>query len=350
MGRVGRSPARQRHGRAMDTPLHDLARRQHGVLLASQARELGWTWDEFHELVRDEGWTRPFRNAYFLPTTQDSPLSRARALQLMKPNLVAALDLAAAVHGFALVRPPLLSFNAVDKSRYDIPGGRLVRWLLRDEDVELVDGIRVTGRLRTAVDLLRDRDRDSGVIAVDSALRLGAVHLDAIADELVRLAGEPGVRRAWRAFPILDPKAGSPTESKVRLIMWDRKVYPQSQVHVVGPDGENYYLDFVVDGVAFEAEGSAYHGGSEAHEGDVTRFNALGAAAKSHGYDWVRVTFRQAFGHPEVTGKVITRAIAARRRRLSRQPLTIGDSTFGSSPTGAPPTAESPSGEVRWCR
>jgi hypothetical protein len=99
--------------------------------------------------------------------------------------------------------------------------------------------------------------------------------------------------------------------------MWDRGIYPQTQVLIVGLDGSKYYLDFLVEGVAFEQEGFAYHGHEEAHEIDTRRFNALAIAARGSGLDFCRLTFKDAFARTKATGDVIVATIAARRRRLA---------------------------------
>ena len=254
----------------------------------------------------------------------DTPLARARAVQLRWPWLIASHELAAFIHGWAIVGFPELGFTPVVKSRRSVPGGRLYRWLLTTSDIVVVDGIRVTSPIRTATDLLRRRARDAAVIGVDSALRKGGLTLDAIAGRLEKLAGEPGIRNAWKALPTLDPKSGSPTESKTRLIMWDRKVYPQSQVPLRGADGGIYYADLVAEGVVFEPEGFAYHGNEDAHESDVRRFNALALAARTSGYDFCRITFKDAFTHSTRTGDLIVNTILARRRRLGRSGPPIG--------------------------
>ena len=308
----------------MWTPLHARAAEQHGVLLACQAAELGYTWDALNRMVKEEGWTRLFHGAYLAPGYADSPLTRARAIQMRWPSLVASHHLAALAHGFAIVGTPRLSFTATNKSRRNLPSARLYRWLLPETDVVEIDGVRVTSKLRTALDLVRLKDRDTAVIAVDSALHEALLTLGEIAERLERLVGEPGIRNAWKAFITLDPKSASPGESKTRLIMWDLKIYPQTQVLIVGPDGAKYFADFVVEGVVFEQEGFAYHGHEEAHEDDVRRFNALAIAARSSGYDFCRITFKDAFARKVATGNTIVNTILARRRRLGRNGPTIG--------------------------
>src|SRR3954447_9124335 len=198
----------------MKTPLHEFAASQSGIVLARDARQLGWSWDDLHRMTLGEGGKRLFRSAYLLPGVEETPAVRAQAVQLLRPNTVASHELAAFIHGFALVGEPKLQFTGRDKSRRDIPGGgRLFRWLLPEEDLELINGVWLTTKLRTAVDMLRQPNRDVGAIVADSSLRQGAVSLDAIAERLDGMGGEPFIRRAWSRFALLDPKADAPTES-----------------------------------------------------------------------------------------------------------------------------------------
>ncbi|MDX6286306.1 MAG: hypothetical protein QOG53_1791 [Frankiales bacterium] len=287
-------------------------------MLARDATELGWTWDDMHSVILDEGWTRLFRGVYLMPDMGRDTLTHARAVQLVRPKLVASHQLAAAIHGFDLVRPPRMDFTGTDKSRLDVPAGHLYRWALPSSDVVNIDGVLVTSPLRTAVDLMRERDRDTAVIAVDSALRKRIVFLDGIAERLEFLAGERGVKRSWKAFVCLDPKSGSPGESKTRLIMWDLKLYPQAQVPVIDADGNLRYFDFLLEGVVFEPEGAKYHASDEAHEADTQRFNALAITARSCGHDFVRMTYKFIFGDRRAVERLILRTIRARRRRLGR--------------------------------
>jgi hypothetical protein len=270
-----------------------------------------------HDLVKGEGWVRKLRGAYLMPGFEDDALMHARAIQLVRPKLVASHQLAAAIHKFDLVHPPRLDFTGTDKSRIDVPGGHLYRWLLSSADIVELAGVRVTSPLRTAIDLMRLRDRDTAVIAIDPALRRGDVTLFEIAERLEYLAGERGIKQAWKAFICLDPKSGSPTESKTRLIMWDLKIYPASQVPVIDAEGNLRYFDLLVEGVVFEPEGSRYHSSDEAHEADTRRFNALAIAARSCAYDFVRLTFRDVFGDRLGTERLILRTLRARRRRLA---------------------------------
>ena len=149
---------------------------------------------------------------------------------------------------------------------------------------------------------------------------MGHVALDAIADKLEQMVREPGIRRAWTAFVCLDPNAGAITESKARLIMWDRKIYPLTQVPLPGENGKIYFADAVAEGVVFESEGFAYHGDDEAHEADARRFNEVASAARGSGLDFCRLTYKALFYRTKQTGDLMVRTIAARKRRLSRTP------------------------------
>jgi hypothetical protein len=101
--------------------------------------------------------------------------------------------------------------------------------------------------------------------------------------------------------------------------MWDRKIYPQTQVPLPGQYGKTYYADAVADGVVFEFEGFAYHGDEDAHEGDAVRFNDVANAARGSNLDFCRITFKGVFYRTQETGDMMERVIAARTRRIRRR-------------------------------
>src|SRR4051812_43839441 len=149
----------------MWTPLHQRAHEQGGVLLAYQASELGFTWNDLHVLVVREGWHKLFRGAYSMPGVGRSPLVLARALQRRQPTLVASHGLAAAAHRWGTVGPVEQSFTPLSGSRVSVPpAGTLYRWELDESEIVEVDGVLVTEPLRTAADMMRRKSRHTAVI------------------------------------------------------------------------------------------------------------------------------------------------------------------------------------------
>jgi hypothetical protein len=113
--------------------------------------------------------------------------------------------------------PPPVELAAPDQRLRTEPGLRVWRARYRDEDVTVEDGVRVTTTLRTAYDLAARNDLDTGVVAADGLGHLGKF----TAAELVALAGDLGPRRGCRRIgdvaALMDPKAESPQETRVRL-------------------------------------------------------------------------------------------------------------------------------------
>ncbi|MBO9627063.1 MAG: hypothetical protein J7484_11900 [Microbacterium sp.] len=123
-------------------------------------------------------------------------------------------------------------------------------------DEVTVHGIRCTSVDRTVLDVTCALPPDAAIAAADAALRREAVLMQeqdaaAAADWTERLSRRAerlhgrGIRRARRIILFADGRAQLPGESVSRLML-ARLGYarPDLQVHVVGPDGEDYWLDF----------------------------------------------------------------------------------------------------------
>ncbi|MFC4754843.1 hypothetical protein [Dietzia aurantiaca] len=99
------------------------------------------------------------------------------------------------------------------------PGIVVRRWRAAPESVQ-VGGMSVTTPARTAIDLARQLDSDvRAVAALDSMCRTGRATPDAIAETAFTMAGHTGVRRVLGLLPSVDPKAESPKETELRLLM-----------------------------------------------------------------------------------------------------------------------------------
>jgi very-short-patch-repair endonuclease len=114
---------------------------------------------------------------------------------------------------------PPVELAAPDRRLRAAPDLRVCRSRIRDDDVVEEDGVRVTTPLRTAYDLVARSALDTGVVAADGLAHLGRFS----AADLVALAEALGPRRGCRriveAARLMDPKAESPQETRVRLRM-----------------------------------------------------------------------------------------------------------------------------------
>ncbi|WP_341973831.1 hypothetical protein [Microbacterium sp. LWO13-1.2] len=127
---------------------------------------------------------------------------------------------------------------------------------LARRDVDEVEGIRCTSLDRTVLDLACTMSEEAAVSCADAALRrlavVGHVQNEDLADEWRLALGERadqvsvrGIRRARRVIEFADGRAQLPGESVSRLQLHRlgfRSV--PLQTRVVGPNGEDYWLDF----------------------------------------------------------------------------------------------------------
>ncbi len=119
--------------------------------------------------------------------------------------------------------------------RYD--GLIVQRAALPTRDVTVVGGLPVTTVERTAVDVAREGSLRAGVVAVDSALRLGATLAD-LERVLDGQRGWPGVRTARQSWLLGDVASESPLESLAHVFQFETGIdRPLTQVNVYDDDG-----------------------------------------------------------------------------------------------------------------
>lgn len=104
---------------------------------------------------------------------------------------------------------------------------------LRDDEVVEVDGLPVTSPTRTALDLARSLLHEAAVVALDAALRSGAVRHDVLRERLFDLAGTPGSRAATRAVAFADARSESVGESRSRVLLHRWGLAPSTLQHEV---------------------------------------------------------------------------------------------------------------------
>ncbi|MFI8825951.1 endonuclease domain-containing protein [Streptomyces sp. NPDC053431] len=286
-----------------------------GVLLTVWALAAGWPRGRLGRRLHGDGWQWICRGAWAVPGKEVDWRVRARAVQLLRPDLVCSHGTAAALHrielpaGYAAGAAgdgagagDVLEFTShaagaalrPRRPHGDQPlHGRIqarvrVRTTSRltDRDCSLRHGLRVTTPARTVGDLIRAAgSREAAVIVADSALshrfvgglrRAPLVRPEDLAAELAtpRRVGGPAARR-W--LPLAAPGSGSPAETVARLRMRDAGLHPEVQPTLRTLAGRALHPDFYfrAAGVVVEIEGFAYHGPRAAHERDVHRFNEL---------------------------------------------------------------------------
>jgi hypothetical protein len=212
---------------------------------------------------------------YVAAQAPDTVALRAKALSLVVPEVAVVTDRTAAwLHGVDILPrssrsapPPVNVFHTTDTRvrRPEVAAGR--RGLERS-DITMVDGVRVTTALRTALDLGRLLRRHDALAAIDGFLRIGVPH-ELLVTEIGRFRGYRGVRQLRALAPLGDGRAESPGESALRLDWLDAGLpRPELQVWVYDEHGtRRYRLDMALVELRYAAE----YDGEEFHTSEKDR-------------------------------------------------------------------------------
>jgi hypothetical protein len=195
--------------------------------LRRDALETGWSDGELARLTRSGAWNRVRRGAYL-----DGPLperAAARHLLLVHATLAGLRRPAVVSHQSAAVvlGMPLwdIALDRVHVTRRPPAWNDTSQFLcshvarLRDDEVVVVDGVAVTGPVRTALDLARSLPHETAVVLLDAALHQGLLSADALRDRMPDLLGVPGSRAAARSVAAADGRSESVGESRSRVAL-----------------------------------------------------------------------------------------------------------------------------------
>lgn len=205
-----------------ESALAAIAERQCGVFSRADAQRHGATVDMIRSRIRGGRWERPAVGVLSFP---GHPPSWQRNLWIASINggasSVVAFEAAGLLHGMSPLVDGAVTM-AVDRlRRHPMPG---VTWHRIDDirpwHVTIVDGMRVTTRARTVVDLgavLRTKRfeevfEDGITRSIVSVAEVGAVLSE------VRRSGKPGVLRVEAALDLLGPGEGLSRSKLERLL------------------------------------------------------------------------------------------------------------------------------------
>ena len=232
--------------------------------------------------LRSSAWRRLFPDVYACSSLPVTHLRRARAVAvLLLPGAVLSGRSAAVLWGVDLAGPedPVECTLAVERRAGAVRGVHVTRRRLPHDDVVRRNGVLVTSPLRTALDLARIQPPDEAVVAVDQFLRSRLVTLDGVRAAAAALTG-PGCRWIRRAVERADGLAGSPQETRLRLLLHRSPLpRPVAQYEVRDDRGFVAAVDFGWPDrkVAVEYDG-AWHGEAQQVGKDRRRLNRLTAA------------------------------------------------------------------------
>lgn len=249
------------------------------------------------------------RDVYVPRGTELTAIVRARAAWLWSQRRgVVAGRSASALHGAKWVdagRPAEIIYD----NRHAPAAIRTWSDSIADDEVALLDGMKVTTPARTALDLACRYRPDEAVAMIDSLAR--ATHLKIADVELLaeRYKGRRGSRRARVALPLVDPGAESPRESWLRLLLI-RAGFPPPQTQI--PVYDEYGQLIAVLDMGWEHIKVAVDYEGDHHWMDRRRFNhdiRRAEAVTELGWIDIRVTVE------DTEGGIIRRVSAAWDRR-----------------------------------
>jgi very-short-patch-repair endonuclease len=272
--------------------------------------------------LRNRRWRRLFRDVYADARLANSHARRCRAAAyylLPGPAAIAGRS-AACLYGISLIPddepvevvvPRAARFGPVDGLRVHLCG-------LADEDVQLLDGTRVTTPPRTCWDLAQWRDPADAVAYLDRMLARSLVTREGLVAYARRHAGQRGWRRLLRAVDLADPAAESPQESRLRVrLILAGLPKPVSQHTIETTDGRfagRVDLAWPDLRVAVEYDGR-WHADPDQLDRDRARLNRL---LISDGWIILHATARRL--REDFDGLVDEVRTAMRRQRRHRRP------------------------------
>jgi hypothetical protein len=249
------------------------------------------------------------RDIYIPRGTELSAVVRAHAAWLWSQRRgVIAGRSASALHGAKWVdanRPAEILYD----NRH--PPAAIRTWsdCIEEDEVALLDGIKVTTPARTALDLACRYRVDEAVAMIDAlaqATRLKMADVELLAE---RYKGRRGIRSSRVALALVDPGADSPRETWLRLLLI-RAGFPPPQTQI--PVYDEYGQLVAVLDMGWEHIRVAVEYEGDHHRTDRRRFNKdiqRAETVSQLGWIDVRVTAE------DTEGGVIARVSAAWDRR-----------------------------------
>jgi hypothetical protein len=262
-----------------------------------------------YKVLRGTRFRRMFRDLYVAADAPDSERLRLAAVRLILPEgAVVSGRSAAWLLGVDIARKDDLL--EVTLPRGMTAGTRSVLRPLQAEipagDIVVRRGVQLTGPMRTAFDLARRPDRVEAVVAIDAFWHKGTVSPPRLLAYAAAHPGWRGVRRIPGILDLADPGAGSPMESRLRLLLvLDAGLpRPETQIRVVRDDGSTAArldLGYRPRQLGVEYDGQI-HAEGRVRVRDYRRHNEL----QTLGWLNLRYSGDDYYNHPEVIIREVT--------------------------------------------
>lgn len=232
----------------MDESLESVAIASGGFIARTTVLDYGNTDADIRDAIASRRWTR-VRRGYFSPTPWLKTLSpEGRYVVLVRiaiarfgRGVAASHSSACAVRGRALYAQDLstVQLTRLDgRSGRDEAGVRHRSGRVREDDIEMVDGLPCTVEPRALWESALDTTIEGGMVTFDSALHADPGLLLRLIDIGPRFRQWPGARHADIALRLADGGSETPGESRGRHLFWRYDIpRPELQRNVVAEDG-----------------------------------------------------------------------------------------------------------------
>ncbi|HEV1992141.1 MAG TPA: DUF559 domain-containing protein, partial [Candidatus Dormibacteraeota bacterium] len=176
-------------------------------------------------------------------------------------------------------------------------GASVSRTALAGEEIVLRSGLPTTSALRTVVDLGGKDPLTAGVVAADQFLHAGLVTIGELRAYVASHPGAKGIGRLRRVVDLAEPKAESPMETRLRMLLVLARL-PRPEIQVSIYDKKGRFLgrpDLLYRNQCLAIE---YDGGNHRDRlvDDNRRQNGLVGA----GYRLLRFTAADVYGPPDI--------------------------------------------------
>ena len=254
-----------------------------GPFTLSQAADLGISPRRLRDLVSARLVRRLFTGVYLCSAIPADRRRYAAGAALVLPSFGVTSDRSAALIHEVDTYPPWAEEiipnvdTAVlsDKTALRRKGCNGCKRALTAADIVVVDGVPVTSKLRTALDLGCLLRRYEALITLDQFLRQGDVSKEDLIRESGRYAGRRGVVQLRELCQLADGRSESTGESWTRLAIIDADLpVPQLQVWVEDDYGEPIFrldLAYILSKIAIEYDGKRFHKTKEQRRRDEAR-------------------------------------------------------------------------------
>ena len=276
----------------------DRARRQSGVISRDQLVRAGVSDTRIDSLVRRRELYELLPTVYSPRPVPGSPRRRMWAAALWSGGVISHRS-AATLWRLPVPEPPLVHVTVDDRRfRKPTPHVRLHRVRLGRLHCTKFDGLPITDRSRTVVDLLRTEQYGVARDLLDRALQQGWVAEFDLFDVVRKEPGRTGNVQLRRLLSELSPGAHAESERRLHNLLRRHDIDGWVAQHAVRLPGGTAYIDvaFPRQRIAIEVDGRTAHDvASGRFESDRIRQNELVAL----GWRVLRVTWIELTQHPD---------------------------------------------------